>query len=146
MKGEKYYNWKRMRTTPGRFDDGSVLRIVKTGRGKYCYIQIRKTLLKDSKEGDRVVLYYSGKGYLGIKLEDSTKYNSYYLRESTGKNYFSIRGGIISRFSPMKYFENSVEREGDMVIIKVELADEKRKITTLDLISEDKTPENKKTK
>lgn len=127
------YNWKKIRITSGRFDDGSIIRIVKTGRSKYCYLQIRKTFLEGIKEGDRIALYYSENGFLGIKPEKSKKYNSYYLRKGNGKNYFDVRGGIISRFLPRKYFEKDVEKEGNMIIIKVEFKDEKNKIIKQDL-------------
>ncbi len=136
MKGEKYYKWKRMKTTSGRFDDGSVIRIVKYGGKKYCNLQIRRRLLEGCKEGDSIVLYYSNKGYLGISQEESKKYTSYSLRKGNSKNYFEIRGGVISRFFPRKYFEDDVEREGSMIIIKVEFADEKNKIIKEDLIEE----------
>ena len=135
MRGEKYFKWKKLKKPSDRFDDGSIIRISKVKGGKYCTLEIRKSLIKSLKEGDRISLFYSDKGYLGIKKELVEKYYSYPLR-NRNKYYYNIRGGILNKFSPIKYFKEDVQIEDGMIIIKVNLI-EGKKIIWEDLIQEE---------
>ncbi len=120
------YNWERIKHTRIPYDDGSMISIkTSSSRGRYkCVVVHMNIINKINPKSKFAGIFYSKKGFLGMKFSSKQEQDSYVLRP-VSKVFFEIRSTMLDPFESRKYFEKDVKIEEGMAIVKTILKNNK---------------------